>query len=731
MMVATNASDIGPAGPENTPRQGRHNDPLLDCLAILTRLHGRPMSAEALAAGMPLAEHRFTPSLFIRAAERHGYSARALKRPVERISNMVLPAILLLKDAGACVLTSLDTRARSAAVIIPETGIGTKSVPLDELKEQYSGYCIFVQPRPRTDERVHEERPRPGRFWFWGTLWRFKRYYLEAIVAAAVINILALATSLFIMNVYDRVVPNNVMETLLVLAIGVLTAIGFEFLARTMRGYFIDVSGKKADLLLAGVLFQQALGLRMEARPAIAGTFAAQLREYETLRDFFTSATLTTISDLPFVFFFIWIISLIGGPLYQVPLLAVPLVVIAGLIAQIPLAMIMRRYMRETALRHGVLVEAVEGMETLKSHSAEGIMQGRWENYTALTGKTATRSRLVSSLVVNFALLVQQAVTVIVVFWGVSLISEGALTVGGLIACVILSGRALAPLSQVAGLLARYQHARAALFMLDEIMHRPVERPAGRSFLHRPDLSGQLEFSEVSFAYPGQKIAALDKVSLHIRPGERVGILGRVGSGKSTLLRLLMGLYQPVSGAVLADGADIQQLDPTDLRRNLGYVSQDVRLFFGTLRDNVALGWPLAGDREVLEVARITGLDYLVARHPQGFDMTVGEGGEGLSGGQRQAVAIARALLPAPPILLLDEPTSSMDHSTEQTILAHLRRYLQGKTLVLVTHKPSMLALVERLIVLDQGRVVADGPRDKVLRALATPAGNSGAGIRG
>jgi ATP-binding cassette subfamily C protein LapB len=704
------------AEPRMDPRD-EPDDSLLECLEILTRLHGRPVSKDALAAGLPLEDHRLTPSLFVRAAEAQGYSARVLKRALRRISSLVLPAVLLLKDGRACILTRID-RADAMEIVFPETGLGAKTVPLREVAERYSGYCIFVQPRPRGDQRAGDDAPAPTRWWFWGTLWRFRRYYLETMIAALMINVLALATSLFVMNVYDRVVPNNAEATLWVLAIGVTIAVGFEFVARTLRGYLLDVVGRKVDLLLASQLFRQALGMRMEARPASAGAFAANLREFETLRDFFTSATLTTLTDLPFVFLFAWIIGLLAGPLAVIPLLAIPVLLLVGLLAQFPLARLMQRHLNESSAKHGVLVEAVEGVETLKTLSAEGTLQRRWENYTALTAQTALRSRFISALVVNFTMLMTQAVSILIVVYGVYLIAAGALTIGGLVACTILAGRALAPLGQLAGLLTRYQHARSALLVLNRVMELPTERPQGRSFLHRPVLNGQIEFAGVGFAYPRTKLPILQGVSFRIQAGEHVALVGRVGSGKSTTLRLMMGLYDCTSGSVLIDGTDLQQIDPADLRRNFGHVSQDARLFYGTLRENVTLGAPLADEEAILAASRIAGLDRLVSGHPLGFDLIVGERAESLSGGQKQSVALARTLLAAPQVYLLDEPTSSMDHNTEQAFITHFKKVIQGRTLVLATHKPAMLELVGRLIVLDNGKVVADGPRDAVLKAL-------------
>lgn len=700
---------------------GDADDSLLECLAAVARLHGRPVSIHGLADGLPLDRERVGPEMLVRAAENQGFAARLVKRNLRRISNLVLPAILILKDGRGCVLTRCDPRS-GAEVLFAEAGMGVRTMPLADLAAEYSGYAVFVQPRLRVDPRLLEEPPPPPRMWFWGTLWRFKRYYAETALAALMANVLALATSLFAMNVYDRVVPNQALPTLWVLATGTAMAIGFEFLLRVLRSYFIDTVGKKIDLLLASQLFRQALAIQTAARPASAGALANHVREFEALRDFFTSATLVTMFDLPFVALFIWIVHLIGGPLAWVPLLAVPAILVVGLIAQFPLARAMNGYIAESALKHGLLIEAIEGADTLKSLRAEGAMQKRWETFTALTAQTALRSRFISAIVLSFSMLLQQGVTVAIVVWGVYLIGAGQLTVGGLVACSILASRAIAPLSQVAGLLTRFQHARAALRTLNRVMRLPVDRPLDRTFVHRPHLDGAIGLDNVSFAYPGAATGVLQGVAFQLKPGERVALLGRVGAGKSTTLKLLGGLYAPTAGAVLVDGLDLQQIDPADLRAGVAYVSQDVRLFRATLRDNLTLGAPLADDDAILAAARIAGLDRFIAEHPQGLDLMIGERGEGLSGGQKQAVAIARALLRPPRVLLLDEPTSSMDHTTEQAFIAQLKRFTQGRTLVLATHKPAMLDLVERLIVIDGGKVVADGPREVVLKALTKPA---------
>lgn len=721
-MSAIPRAQAGP-GPDETPGIGDDDDPLLGCLHIVTRLHGRPVSPAALAAGIPQPGDRFGPGEFVRAARRNGYAAQVLRRRLKGISALVLPVTLILRDGGACVLTRFVSR-KTVEVVFPETGFGAREVALGDLQRDYSGYAIFAQPELSAERgEALPDDAGAKRSWFWGTLVAYWPYYLEAAIAGVLVNVLAVATALFIMNVYDRVVPNNAFETLIVLATGTAIAVGFEFLARTLRAWFLDNAGRKADLVLASEIFGQAIGLPMTARPASAGAFAAQLREFEAVRDFITSATLTVLMDIPFVAFFIFVISLVGGPLYQVPLIAVPIVLVVGVIAQIPLAIVTRANLRESALRHGLLVESLEGIEMLKAMRAEGLVRRRYEDYSALTGRSANRARTISAVVLNFTMLVQQCVTIAIVFWGVYLIAAGELTMGALVACVILTGRGLAPLHQVASLLTRYQHARNAYFTLNELMAKVPERPRGQRYTHRGEIAGGLGMQDVSFAYPGSRRESLSGLSFSLAAGEHVAVLGRVGSGKSTLLRLAMGLYPPASGTVLVDGVDLAQYDPADLRKAIGFTAQEPMLFRGTLRENITLGRPQADDEAVLEAARIAGLDGLIDGHPDGLQLPLGERGEGLSGGQRQAVANARAFLLAPAVLLLDEPTSAMDNTTEQQFIARLADFSRGRTLVLVTHKPTLLSLVGRIIVLEGGRLVMDGPRDEVLKRLtAQPA---------
>ncbi len=692
-------------------------DPLLQCLTIMAALFERPRGAEALSAGLPLVENRLTPELFVRAAARAGLSAATDRRPLHKIPNYTLPCVLLLAGRNACILRRIENGV--AEVILPESGRGTTRLPLAELDGLYAGYVIFVRPDVQFDDRrdgIEETAPKS---WFWGTIFSFWPVYLEVALAALVVNIFALTGSLFAMNVYDRVVPNNALETLWVLALGAGVVFTFDLILRSVRTYFLDNVGTRADVLLASRIFEHVLGVRMAGRPASAGAFASHLREFETLRDFFTSSTLTALIDLPFALLFMLVIWQIGGPLAAIPAIAFPVVAILGFLIQIPLNRAIRRNFQDTTHKHGILVETIGGLETIKALGAEGRMLGRWESIVARTARSGTQARTFSALAINFSLFAQNAVSIVMVIAGVYMIGDGLLTLGALIACTMLAGRAMLPLSQVAALATRLEQSLASLDALNKVMALPVERPPGAHFVHRADMRGEIEFRNVSFAYPNQKLGALNGLSLFIRAGERVGIIGRIGSGKSTIARLMLSLYEPQGGSILVDGTDLRQLDPASLRQRTGCVLQDVYLFHGTVRDNILAGAPAADDAALLRAAYVSGVDEFANRHPLGYDIPVGERGELLSGGQRQAVAVARALIGDPPILILDEPTSAMDNSSETLFKMRLGEMLPGKTLILVTHRSSLLSLVDRLVVIDGGRVVADGPRETVMAALA------------
>lgn len=697
--------------------------PLVDCLRIIAGHYGRRTSNAALTAGLPIPTSGITPALFLRAAERADMNAKLAERSLESLTIAPnLPCVIALNENQACILWDIkpgETKETSEFIVqFPETKDEKQTLPLEKFTELYAGYAFFIRPIARVDDRAGPAEIDTGRDWFWATFWKNKTLYSEVAVAAVIINLFGIAGSIFIMNVYDRVVPNNAFETLWVLAAGIMIVYFFDFMLRNLRAHFLDHAGRKADVIISAQLFEQVMGMTMEDRPASAGVLASNMKEFETLRDFFTSATMVAIIDLPFVLLFIAMIAVLGGPIAFVPLAAIPLIVGMGFFLQKPLEKIIKESLHESALKNALLFETIIGLETIKVQAAEGHTQRNWEELTDKASKTAVKSRQISAFAQNWAMFIQQMVSAVIVIVGVYLISSGDLSMGGLIACVILSGRAMGPLAQVAGLMTRLSQSRESLNQLDDLMKKNVERPTGKHFITLPHIEGKVEFRDVVFNYPEQTTPAINHLSFTIEPGEKVGVIGAVGSGKTTLERLLINLYEPSSGSVQIDGTDVRQIDPGDLRRNVGAVQQSPQLFFGSVRDNITMGHETAPDRAVLRAAELSGVMEFLKDSAAGLDTQVGERGEALSGGQRQAVAIARSLLYDPPILILDEPTAAMDPASENRLKKRLQDLCQNKTTILITHKGSMLALVDKLILIDRGRLVAYGEKDEVIRKL-------------
>lgn len=691
---------------------------LLDCLLLMARAHGVAVTRDALLSGLPVGEEGLTPALFGRAAKRAGLASQLVSSSLERLNAALLPTVLLLDGDRACLLTGWSEDGARARVVFPELGDAVVELPRDELAARYLGRAIHARPLLHFDARTPLVKRHRGQHWFWGVMAESRSLYRDVLFAALMINVFALGMPLFTMNVYDRVVPNNALETLWVLAAGVLVVLVGDVVLRTLRGYFVDLAGNRADVKISAHIMERVLGMRMEERPPSAGSFAANLRAFESVRDFIGSATVVSFIDVPFALVFLVVIGWIAWPLLLPFFIGVAVVLLYALSVQGRMHELSEMTYRAGAQRNATLVEGLVGLETLKALGAEAPVQRKWEKSAALLARVAAQLRLLSATATNGTALMQQVVNVSIIVFGVYLIGRNELSMGGLIACYMLSSRAMAPIGQVAGLLIQYHNASTALESLDQMMQREVERPEGSTFISRGSFEGEIEFRDVGFRYPGQQTEALRGVSFRIRAGERVGVLGRVGSGKTTLEKLILGLYRPTAGAVLIDGIDLRQLDPAELRRHVGYVQQDVTLFYGTLRENLTMGAPLAEDADVIRAAEVAGISEFVNAHPQGFDMLIGERGESLSGGQRQGVAIARAVINDPPILLLDEPTASMDHSSEDGVKRRLAAFAQDKTMIVITHRTSLLDLVDRVIVVDGGRIVADGPKAQVVEAL-------------
>nr|WP_276322495.1 type I secretion system permease/ATPase [Halomonas neptunia] len=696
-----------------------NNDELLLCLQAVARMHQHEVSSESLTAGLPLEEGRLTPSVFARAASRAGMTARIVKSGLANLNPELFPVIVLLEPGRACIINAIDVKNGVAKAVFPELNEAEVEVGLNALASSYSGEAIYVRPRLRLDDNP-ETKKKKGTHWFWGVIQENRRLYRDILIGSVAINLFALAMPLFVLNVYDRVVPNQATETLWVLAGGVFIVLCFDLALRLMRSSFVDLAASRADVKLSSSIMAKTLGMRLEERPASTGSFTSTLQSFESIRAFIGSATILGIVDLPFVLLFAAIIALIN-PWLVLPVLAgVIFVLLYALAAQGKLHELSQTTWEVGAQRNALLVESVSQLENVKALRAESRIQRHWEKATAFLSRTSAQLRLVSTSVSNVAQWAQHSVAVCVIIVGVYQIIEGNLSQGGLIAAYMLSSRAMAPISQAAALLAQYHQSSTALDSLNQVMDKQVERQEGKVYVEKPSVAGGIRLDKVTLRYPNDERDALRDVSISIKAGEKVALLGRIGCGKSSLNKLVLGFYQPTAGAVLLDNVDIRQIDPLQLRRHIGYVPQDVSLFSGSLRDNIVAGGgsDRIDDEELLKALDIAGLQSLVNSHPLGVDLQVGERGQALSGGQKQSVAIARALVHDPAILLLDEPTSSMDNASEEAFKANLGKVAQGKTMLVVTHRTSLLSLVDRIIVMDGGKVVADGPRDTVVEAL-------------
>ena len=694
--------------------------PLLDCLVIYTKLNRQPFSKAALIAGLPIDKDEITPEMLSRAAERANLVANIKERRLEDISNLVLPCILILKNRQACILEEINLDSETARIILPEAEEGSIQISLSKLKEDYLGFAVYLTTKTHYDQKSEDLIGFEKGHWFWSTLWASKAIYRDVLIASIVINLFILANPLFVMNVYDRIVPNNAIESLWVLAIGVSVVYMFDIILKYLRSYFLEVAGKKSDVLMSAKLFEQTLGLTMENRGGSIGAFANTLREFDSIRHFFTSGTIASLVDLPFVFIFLFVIFYIAGSIVLVPIAIILIILLYSIILKGPIQRSIEDTYQANSQKNAVLIETLTAIETIKALGVEARAQWKWEQAVGEIAKASIRSKMLQSSIGRATGFMQQISTVVIVLAGVYLIKEGDLTMGGLIATVMLSQRAIGPMGQFANLTSSYQQTKTALNSLNELMKKDVERPATKRFIQHPNFEGRIDFNNVSFTYPGETKPALNNVSFTINAGEKVGIIGRIGSGKTTIQKLILGFYKPSEGSILIDGIDITQLDPAELRRNINYVPQDVTLFSGDVRDNICYKAPYIEDSAILKAARLAGVDDFIKRHPSGYSLKVNEGGTSLSGGQRQSIGVARALLLESAIYLFDEPTNAMDAKTEQAMIDKLKEGTLSSTSLLVTHKMSLLQLTDRLMVMDNGKIIADGQKQTVLEALKT-----------
>ncbi|URQ59722.1 type I secretion system permease/ATPase [Pantoea alhagi] len=681
---------------------------------------GKPADGKTLRQQMRWFEHLPSDKQLERLAGLLGLHLSMTPREKLRWRQEVTPVILLLDNGSVAVVEAIDAEGR-ARYWLSDGGDVVRESDLTELLAQSQQQVAVpgVAARAR-DARIDEFVQPYEEHWFWKNFRGMGRRIAEISLASVVGNVLALAGILFSMQVYDRVIPAQSEPTLWVLFAGVLIAAAIEYLIRLMRTQVSDLMGKRIDLKISSMLFARAMNIRNEARPKSTGSFISQLREIDQVRELLTSTTVGAAADLPFVILFLFIMGFIGGPLVIIPLLAIPLIVIPGLLVQIPMAKLAKEGMREGALRNAVLVETIEGVEDIKALQAEPYFQRQWEQTHEVSAAIGMKQRLWGARLTGWASSVQQLTYASMLVYGTYLVLAGDITTGTLVASSLLSSRTIAPLMQLTMIFSRWQHAKSAMKGLDELLKKPLDQPEEGEMAHCPTLAGHYDLRNVQYTYDEENVKnVLNIGQLQIKPGERIALLGKVGAGKSTLLKLLAGQAKATQGKVIVDGVDISGIDPVDLRRQLGWLSQDSRLFFGTLRQNLMLGNPHASEQEMLQALRVSGALSLVQQDAASLDRIINEGGRGLSGGQRQMVLISRMILRQPQVVLLDEPTASMDEQLEEHVIRQMKSWLSGRTLVLVTHRPALLKLVDRIVVMDNGRIVADGPRDEILRSAS------------
>lgn len=703
------------------------SDILLQTLSLFTKRYSKAVSVETLIAGLPVSSDVKTPdllsfsqahTLFSRAVKRAGFKTTLVQRDLKTILDLHLPVILLLAHGQSCILEAFNEDRTDVKVVYPGEPELEEWISIDELNEEYLGFSFLLKKELQREERSNFIQKQHKKHWFWDTLKLSWPIYKDVLLASLLVNLFVLASPLFTMNVYDRVIPNNATETLFVFAIGVVTVYILDSFLKFFRTRMLEIAAKKSDVVMSSIIFEKVLDLKMAMHPKSVGSFASNIRDFDAIRSFLTNATMAVIIDLPFAVIFLLVIYYIGGPIVIIPMVMMLIILIFALIIRKPLERSIESTHEASARKNGILIESLHNIETIKTQGMSGQVQWQWEESVGEIAKKSLYSRLLSSSVPTVTGLFVQLTTVFIVIYGVFMIKDLELTMGGLIGIVILASRTVAPMGQVAALLTNYSDAKSAYDIINTITSQPMERSAEHNFIQRDTFKGKIEFKNVTFSYPESELPALKDVSFVINPGEHVGIIGRIGSGKSTIEKLILKLYDPDEGSILIDDVDIAQIDPARLRKFIGYVSQDIILFRGTVKDNILYRAPTTSDEKLLKVAHLSGVDEFIKRHPLGYNMPVGERGQGLSGGQKQSIGIARALISDAPLMLLDEPTNALDQLSESQLMGHFAEAFLGKSLVLVTQKLALLAATPRVIVMHEGKVYLDGTRESVLKAL-------------
>lgn len=695
----------------------REVDSLLESLVFIAKYYQRSTSKASLTSGFTIHNNTMSVDNFILSSKRIGLISKIVTRKLENISSLALPSVLLLKNKKACVL--VDIEGDMVKIILPDFSDGENNgeatISIAQLKDEYLGSILLVKPEYNFNNKITNEvlieKPKQ---WFWGALKRNMYLYNKVIISAIIINLFILATPLFMKNVFDRILPNNAIETMWAMTFGIMIIIIFDFILKLLRAYYIGKAGKRADVVMSNKIFDQLLNIKLDEKPASTGQFVSRLQSFETVREFFTSATVSTFVDIPFILLFMGVIFYFAGILGWIPLVATILIIVFSLIIERKTRLITEKSAKEDQLKQSTLHETVSGLEIVKSIRAHNRMKIHWDQALVQTTYYNEKLQYLSQVNSFFTAFISQIANIAIVILGIYLALEGEATMGGIIAAMMLSSRVLSPLGQIVGMILRYNKTMLAFNNIELLMKMKTENQ-GQNFLSRPNLKGDIEFKDVTFSYKNQNNKVLNNINFTIKSGEKVAILGKIGSGKSTLAKIIMNLYSPVSGSVLLDHTDVRQIDPIDLRQAIGCVPQEPFLFMGTIKDNITISKHYVTDEELINVSKLTGVHNFLGKHEAGYDLQVGERGEGLSGGEKQSVTLARALISNPEILILDEPTNSMDKQSENHFIKNIKKINKNKTFIIITHKPSLLTLVDRVIILDDGKIIADGPKNIIL----------------
>ncbi len=703
---------------------------VINALMAIVEIYHLDISRDYVLSGLPVdpekpklfdSNPKHAHSLFTRAAEKAGFKSRLTKKALRKIPSELLPCILLLGDDRACILLDFDKDMEYAQILIPGKVKYEGWISIEDLEQEYIG-SLFLLKREFSfdlDEKLEEMRENTeSKHWFWSTIARTKKIYIDILIGSFLINFFVLALPLYLRNIYDRVIPNSAIDTMWVLTFAIITIFILEALLKFLRSYFMEIAAKKSDVIMSSMIFERVLDMKLNDQTASLGKFSNKLKQYGNIRNFFTSSVVTTLIDIPFAVIFLIVIYWIAGDIVYIPIITIVLVVIYALLMKNTIRKSIVDTNKASALKDSILFESLNAIETLKAFNYSSVMQWKMEDAIGNIAQKSLKSRILSSSITTVTTFMIRIQTVAVIVASVYMIHKGELSTGSLLVAYILSSRAVNPVGKLVALILQYNKAKSGFKAVDELMNMPLEHPKDKAFITAKNIEGKIEFIGVDFAYPEANQNILRNISFKIEPGEHVAIMGKMGSGKSTLVNLLMGFYTPKQGMILIDDVEIEQYALAQYRNEIAYVPQEVVLIQGRVHENIALKHPGIDSHTIVEAAKTSGAIHYINQNPEGFNMKIKERGHNISGGQRQSIGIARAFLDDYSIALLDEPTSHLDEDSERIAIEGIQKKIAGKTALIITHKNSLLTLVDRIIWLNNGRIVHDGKKEEVLQAL-------------